>query len=98
MDKLEIQRTIFDAIEMVNNLREEDGQIPVSEQTDLYGNNGNLDSMGLVSFLIDIEESLQDRDIQISLSDERAMSQTKSPFRNVQTLTDYIATLVNETK
>lgn len=98
MEKSEIQKIIFDAIEMANNLREEDEKIPVSEQTGLYGHNGILDSMGLVSFLIDVEESLQDCDIQISLSDERAMSQTKSPFSNVQTLTDYIDTLIRESK
>ncbi len=92
----DIQRVIFDAIEMTNNLREEDEKITISEHTQLYGQNGNLDSMGLVSFLIDIEESLQDHGMQISLSDERAMSQTKSPFRNVQALTDYIDTLVRE--
>lgn len=98
MNKPEIQKIIFDAIEMANNVREDDQKIPVSEKTELYGKNGNLDSMGLVSFLIDIEESLLDRDIQISLSDERAMSQTRSPFRSVETLTDYIETLVTEQK
>ena len=96
MEIQDIQRIIFDAIEMTNNLREEDEKITISEHTQLYGQNGNLDSMGLVSFLIDIEESLQDHGMQISLSDERAMSQTRSPFRNVQALTDYIDTLVRE--
>lgn len=98
MNRSEIQRVIFDAIEMSNNVREDDQKIPVSEKTELYGQHGNLDSMGLVSFLIDIEESMLDRDIQISLSDEKAMSQTRSPFRNVETLTDYIETLITEQK
>lgn len=92
----DIQQIIFDAIEMANNAREEDKQIPVSAETRLYGSNGELDSMGLVAFLVDIEESFQDNDINISLSDERAMSQSHSPFRDVQSLTDYIATLVKE--
>lgn len=96
MTNSDIQEIIFDAIEMANNAREDDKQIPVSETTELYGTNGHLDSMGLVGFLVDIEESLQDRDINISLTDERAMSQSSSPFRNVQTLTDYIMTLVKE--
>jgi len=98
MQVSEIQKIIFDAIEMTNNLREDDNKVPVSENTALYGDDGHLDSMGLVSFLTDIEESLQDCDILISLSDERAMSQTRSPFRDVQTLTGYIETLVNESK
>ena len=96
MTNNDIQKIIFDAIEMANNAREDDKQIPVSENTELYGKSGHLDSMGLVAFLVDIEESFQDNDINISLSDERAMSQTRSPFRNVQSLTDYIAALIKE--
>jgi acyl carrier protein len=98
MNNEDIQQKIFDAIEMANNVREDDNQIPVSADTELYGSNGQLDSMGLVAFLVDIEESFMDEDINISLSDERAMSQSNSPFRNVKTLTDYIATLLKETE
>jgi len=96
MTNNEIQKIIFSAIEMTNNAREDDKQIPVSEDTELYGTGGQLDSMGLVAFLVDIEESFMDNEIEISLSDERAMSQSNSPFRNVQSLTDYIATLIKE--
>ena len=98
MTNSDIQQIIFDAIEMANNAREDDRQIPVSAETELYGTNGQLDSMGLVSFLVDIEESFQDNDINISLSDERAMSQSRSPFRSVQSLTDYITALLKETE
>jgi acyl carrier protein len=95
MKKSEIIQTILSAIEMANHGRESDAQIPVKEDTLLYGEKGHLDSMGLVSFLIDIEESLMDKDIQINLSDEKAMSQSRSPFRSVSTLADYIESLVN---
>jgi acyl carrier protein len=96
MNKAEIQEIIFNAIAMTNNIREDDKQIPLQIDTELYGNNGHLDSMGLVAFLIDIEESLLDEDIQVTLSDERAMSQSKSPFRNVETLINYIDELIKE--
>jgi acyl carrier protein len=98
MTNEEIQKIIFDAIDMANNAREEDKQIPVSEDTGLYGKDGHLDSMGLVAFLVDIEESLQDNEITISLTDERAMSQSNSPFRNVQSLTGYLGSLIKETE
>ena len=52
---------------MTNNAREEDEQIPLSETTELYGTNGHLDSMGLVGFLIDVEESLLDKGQEASL-------------------------------
>lgn len=96
MEKPEILELVLNAIEMTNNMREEDRQIPKSETTELYGANGHLDSMGLVAFLIDIEESLLDEDLQITLSDERAMSQSKSPFRTVDTLVYYIEMLISE--
>ncbi len=96
MQQNEIQNIIFQAIDMTNNIREDDNQVPKSATTELYGKDGHLDSMGLVAFLIDIEELFLDEDIQIALSDERAMSQANSPFRNVQTLTDYIETLLKE--
>jgi acyl carrier protein len=50
--------------------------------------------MGLVALLIDIEESMLDHNIQISLSDERAMSQSQSPFRTVETLAGFIESLI----
>jgi acyl carrier protein len=92
----DIQKVIFDAIDMANNAREEDKQIPISEDTELYGTAGHLDSMGLVAFLVDIEESFQDNGMNITLTDERAMSQSSSPFRNVESLTEYISTLLKE--
>jgi acyl carrier protein len=98
MEKPAILELVLNAIEMTNNMREEDRQIPKSETTELYGANGNLDSMGLVAFLIDIEESLLDEDLHVTLSDERAMSQSRSPFRTVDTLVCYIDMLVSESK
>lgn len=92
----QIQSIIFNAIEMSNNIREDDSQIPSETNTLLYGKDGCLDSMGLVGFLIDIEELFLDEDIQISLSDERAMSQKNSPFRSVETLAIYIQSLIND--
>ncbi len=96
MTKDGIQKILLDALEMANNSRSETEQIPVAIDTELYSSNGHLDSMGLVAFLIDVEESLMDKDINITLSDERAMSQSQSPFRNIQSLTDYIRCLLKE--
>ena len=96
MTNNDIQKIIFDAIDMANNAREDNKQIPTSEDTELYGTEGHLDSMGLVAFLVDIEESFQDTGINLTLTDERAMSQSSSPFRNVESLTEYISTLLKE--
>jgi acyl carrier protein len=67
------------------------------QQIRLFGANAKLDSLGLVTLLLDIEQEINDQfDALISLVDERAMSQTKSPFRTIGTLTDYIEKLIEE--
>lgn len=64
---------------------------PVTEDTFLIGQAAVLDSMGLVSAILDIEQRLaDDYDIVLVLADERAMSQKNSPFRSVRSLTDYV--------
>lgn len=94
MNESKIQSLVLDAIALTNQSREDSEQIPVAQDTALYGSQGNLDSMGLVALLIDIEEMLQDEGANVSLSDERAMSMANSPFKNVNTLVDHISNLV----
>lgn len=68
-----------------------------SEETRLIGQGAILDSMGLVSLIVDVEQTLdQEFGMTLILADERAMSQKRSPFRSVQSLTDYIYQLIEE--
>ena len=97
MKENKIQELIFDALSATNQVREEDSQIEISPDARLYGRDGQLESMELVALLIDIEEALQDEGFNISLSDERAMSQSKSPFRDVPSLVSYISSVIQET-
>ena len=87
-----IEALVMDGLRMCNEARLPDQQIPVAPDTPLFGNEGHLDSMGLVGLLLDIEDALVEQGHDIALSDEKAMSQKNSPFRDVQTLTDYIET------
>jgi acyl carrier protein len=63
---------------------------PITADTELFGPAGLLDSMGLVSVIVELEQKLSDRaGREISLMDDRALSQTRSPFRTVRSLADY---------
>ncbi len=63
----------------------------------LYGNRGHFDSIGLVSVIVAIERNVKDRfGKSITLSDQRAMSQKNSPFKTVESMVDYITTLLGE--
>jgi len=60
----------------------------------LYGNESTLDSLELVTVIIDIESYFLDKDISITLTSEKAMSIKYSPFLTVKTLSDFIFNLM----
>lgn len=67
----------------------------LNENSRLIGNGRILDSIGLVSMLVELESRLAEKtNLSVRLMDDRAMSQSKSPFRTAGTLTDYIVTLL----
>lgn len=58
---------------------------------------GGLDSMGLVRFIVVVEELIQDRtNVALTLVSDKAMSRRSSPFRTLQTLADYIGECLAE--
>jgi acyl carrier protein len=70
---------------------------PEVETTRLIGRESALDSLGLVNLLVDLEQRIDEHcNCSITLADDRAMSQTNSPFRTIQSLTDYICLLLEE--
>ena len=100
MNRSEIVNLIIEAAKDLGiadneSLRERGQQF--SQDTHLIGRNGILDSMGLVNLILDVEQEVNDRyGVLISIADERAMSQERSPFRTVGSLADYILTLIGE--
>lgn len=90
MTVTEIENLVLLAIKHVNMARRSDAQLAATPDAAIFGAGSPLDSLGLVALLIDIEEALQDRGCQVTLSDARAMSQTRSPFRSVPALVAYI--------
>ena len=65
----------------------------------LLGKGAALDSISLVNLVFAIETHIRkELGVLIEIASERAMSQTKSPFRTVQTLIDFVSQLVVEAK
>lgn len=62
----------------------------LSPETALFGKGGVFDSLGLVSLVLAVEEAVRDEHgVSVSLADERAMSQARSPFRTIGALAEY---------
>ena len=91
-----VQDVVLQAMRTVNLARDPAAQLVVSADAAVFGPASPLDSLGLVALLLDIEEGLQAIGYDITLSDERAVSQKRSPFRSVQSLVEYIVALVRE--
>jgi acyl carrier protein len=67
----------------------------VDRNTPLFGREGFLDSMGLVTLVVSVEQAIEDElGVSVSLADERALSQRASPYRTVGALADYAASLM----
>lgn len=67
-----------------------------SISTPLFGSDAELDSMGLVALVLDVEEQLGDQlGIDITLMDEKALSRRRSPFRTIESLTEYVLELAD---
>lgn len=62
-----------------------------SKDTILFGKDSFLDSMGLVNVIIDVESKIfEEKNKEISLTSESAMSRSRSPFKTIETLADFI--------
>lgn len=93
----QIEELILGALNDVNDEQPEDERIEVGPNTPLFGPSAQIDSLALVSVIVDVETALNvDHDLPISLTDDRAMTREISPFDDVQTLKDYIVELVAE--
>ena len=92
-----VMELIFDAIDEINNQLSTEEQLPKTAESPLFGSSSKLDSIGLVNLIVSIEQRLEEElDLQLTLADEKAMSQKNSPFRTVSTLVEYIIHLIDE--
>lgn len=72
-------------------------ELTEKENIKLFGGDGLLDSIGLVSFVVEVEEKLEDEyNISVVLADEKAMSRRTSPFAKISYLADYIIEVIND--
>lgn len=100
MEKNDFIELVISSLKDIISEQDKNGEIPIdslNESTYLIGHQAILDSLGLVSLIVDIEQKLNEKcGISITIADERAMSQEKSPFRTVDTLAQYVKLLIKE--
>ncbi|MGL5947841.1 MAG: hypothetical protein ACRCYV_02105 [Aeromonas sp.] len=93
--------TLMDlTLNLLNDMGQEQANMALQQATPstrLFGQ--ALDSMGMVFLVADLEALIsEDFNLDITLADDRAMSQKTSPFRSVETLVNYMQQLIDEAK
>jgi acyl carrier protein len=63
----------------------------VVEDTPIVGPGAVIDSIGVVSLIVDIEQRLEmEFQVSVTLASDKAMSQKNSPFRTAGVLADHV--------
>jgi|TARA_B100001250_G_scaffold414630_1_gene454996 acyl carrier protein len=79
---------------IINTIKKENIDLQdhiLSSETELYGGKSSLDSLGLVNFIVALEQDIEDQfDIIITIADDKAMSLKNSPFRTIGSLEQFI--------
>jgi acyl carrier protein len=97
MKQEDVLAAVLDAIKEWNDQAEPEHHLELAAETRLLGRSSKIDSLGLVNLIVLVEEQLTDKfGRSITLADERAMSQERSPFRSIQAITDYAYMLLTE--
>jgi acyl carrier protein len=69
----------------------------IDETTVLVGKDAVLDSLGVVSLIVEVEQRLEAaHEVSVTLANDKAMSQRSSPFRTVGVLADHVVTTAQE--
>ena len=89
--KAKVLDCIYAAVDEVNEDREDLPPLTKEPGTPIHGAESGLDSLGLINFVVALEEELENRfGMTIVLSDDQALLAEPSPFRTIGSLSEYI--------
>ncbi|SRR6266540_2295416 len=92
-----VRQVLFDTIEEINETLPDDRKLKKQSETRLFGRDSSLDSLGLVNLIVAFEQRLADEfGLALTLADEKALSRKSSPFRSVDSFTNYVLELVEQ--
>jgi acyl carrier protein len=97
LTKDEVLAVIYTAMESLNEELDDDQKIPLAPDTKLFGTDAMIDSLSLVSVIIDVESGASDAlGFSVVLTDDRAINEPVSPFTSPEALANYILILQAE--
>jgi acyl carrier protein len=97
-DDQKILAAVYRAVTEINQQRPEEKKISKSIETPLAGECGTLDSLGLICFLVAVEQELK-KELRVEINlieDEAVLSGQHDTLQNIGTLVGYITRLLKE--
>jgi len=93
----QITESLLKAVDEVNQGLPANKRVPREQHAVLFGMHAEVDSLVLINLVIVAERTIEsDFGRTISLADERALLEEKSPFRSISSMADYVAKLLRE--
>lgn len=90
-----IIQSICAAIDEVNDQLPAGEQIEKTSDTALFGVDGKLDSLGLVSLVTSIEQSIEDNTgMSVTILEEIELLEDENPFKSIDALAEYITSIL----
>ena len=93
MQREQALRIVYETIDVVNQQLPAARRLRKGPDTVIVGVAGSLDSLGIVNFIVTLEEKAGELlGIPVQLLDDTMLVETESPFRTVETLTSFLET------
>ena len=89
-----IIQTIFGAIDEVNCSLSEEEQLEKLPNTILAGDQGTLDSLGLINFIVELEGRIR-KDFGLTINLIEALESSQKPMSSIERLAEFIKIQAN---
>lgn len=93
----EIIGIIFKVIDDLNRQLDSDSKLKKSITEELMGEKSKLDSLGLINFVINVEQEIEEKyDQKITLFNDHILSTNNNPFNTIDAFANYILELLKK--
>ncbi|TFH14802.1 MAG: hypothetical protein E4H02_09180 [Lentisphaerales bacterium] len=90
-DKDQVLKVIYSAIDELNELLPREQALAKGPDVMLVGNEGKLDSLGIVNLIVTLERKLAESlQVQVSLTEDEHIFDPDGALRTVDTLAEYL--------
>jgi len=97
MNQEQVIQWIYAVIDELNEQLDQKQRLSKTPDTVIIGQGGKLDSLGVINFIVGLEQKVQEQTgMEMTLADRMLDTMQDNPLRTVDSLAAHIAALVKE--